>query len=146
MYNINDKIVPNSEKIREPIEEVRYTPENIWDNMPPEPDPNSVISDEEFNEKYLKWFNERQKRQKIIDNSKVERLVTGTVVTDVIDFYGKHVFYATIPEVLKKEYEDECYYVYSLSDKENAYINSLDKNSLLIDFLSNKFPFDIKDK
>lgn len=122
MYNINDKIVPNSEKIREPIEEVRYTPENIWDNMPPEPDPNSVISDEEFNEKYLKWFNERQKRQKIIDNSKVERLVTGTVVTDVIDFYGKHVFYATIPEVLKKEYEDECYYVYSLSDKENAYI------------------------
>lgn len=144
MYNINDKIVPNSEKIREPIEEVRYTPENIWDNMPPEPDPNSVISDEEFNEKYLKWFNERQKRQKIIDNSKVERLVTGTVVTDVIDFYGKHVFYATIPEVLKKEYEDECYYVYSLSDKENVYINSLDKNSLLIDFLSNKFPFDIK--
>lgn len=144
MYNINDKIVPNSEKIREPIEEVMYTPENIRDNMPPEPDPNSVISDEEFNEKYLKWFNERQKRQKIIDNSKVERLVTGTVVTDVIDFYGKHVFYATIPEVLKKEYEDECYYVYSLSDKENVYINSLDKNSLLIDFLSNKFPFDIK--
>lgn len=94
----------------------------------------------------MKWFNERQKRQKIIDNSKVERLVTGTVVTDVIDFYGKHVFYATIPEVLKKEYEDKCYYVYSLSDKENAYINSLDKNSLLIDFLSNKFPFDIKDK
>lgn len=146
MYNINDKIVPNFEKIREPIEEVRYTPENIWDNMPPEPDPNSVISDEEFNEKYLKWFNEHQKRQKIIDNSKVERLVTGTVVTDVIDFYGKHVFYATIPEVLKKEYKDKCYYVYSLSDKENAYINSLDKNSLLIDFLSNKFPFDIKDK
>ena len=64
MYNINDKIVPNSEKIREPIEEVRYTPENIWDNMPPEPDPNSVISDEEFNEKYLKWFNFKKRTQR----------------------------------------------------------------------------------
>lgn len=58
MYNINDKIVPNSEKIREPIEEVRYTPENIWDNMPPEPYEGVNYSD--FREYYMELI----KRQK----------------------------------------------------------------------------------
>ena len=33
MYDIPNKIPPSFEKRKEPVEDIKYTPENIWDNI-----------------------------------------------------------------------------------------------------------------
>lgn len=144
MYDIPNKIPPSFEKRKEPVEEVKYTPENIWDNMPPEPNPDSDMSDEEFDKKYIEWFEERLKRMEIIEKAVKERPIHGTIVVDRVDFYNHHTFYVILPEELYKEDEGE-YYICPLDEEEDTYVNSLNNNSSLIDFLKSKFPFNIID-
>ncbi len=137
MYNINDKIVPNSEKIREPIEEVRYTPENIWDNMPPEPYEGVNYSD--FREYYMELI----KRQKIIDLAKVVEDIPGTIVKKETDFFGKFHFFAPRPDefIYDDDYCDD--FGFFPEEEEIEEINNIKDNKSLVRYLEDKFPFNI---
>lgn len=138
MYDIPNKIPPSFEKRKEPVEDIKYTPENIWDNMPAAPKEGDKVSD------FSDFYEEILKRQKVIDLSKKVDNITGTIVNKETDFFGNFRFFATIPDELLEEedYDDDIYSFFPEED-EIKEINLIKDHKTLIEYLKDKFPFDI---
>lgn len=118
------------------VKNIEFTPENIFPEM-------SCLFGVDFAVKRKKWFNEMDRRLKIINSCIVAKRVQGTVVTKITDSFHHEIEFRYNADELGEEEDCETDSFYP-DYKEILEINSINDNEDLIRYLEGKFEKNIR--